>query len=78
MLYVYIYIYSYNYDKMSGDDSCVRECVNHFEFHKEITSKNGFIKNLKKYAKLNVFNSFSYTPVAFLLNLDEKNCNLSG
>lgn len=49
---------SYNYDRMTGDENCVRECVNHFEFHKEITTKNGFIKNLKKYGKLNIINPF--------------------
>ena len=48
--------------------------VNHFEFHREITSKSGLLKNLKEICTENGLNLFDITPITFHINLIDKNC----
>ena len=47
-----------------------KQMVNHFEGHKEITTKNGLLRNLIGYCELNKLNAFDYTPLTFALGLD--------
>ena len=47
--------------------------VNHFEFHREITSKSGLLKKLKEICTENGLNLFDITPITFHINLIDKN-----
>ena len=51
-----------------------KQLLNHFEFHREITTKSGIIKNLTSFCEYSRMNVFDITPLTFLLNLDDKNC----
>lgn len=52
----------------------IKQLLNHFEFHKELTCKYTLIKNLKLYCESNKINLFSITPLTFLIDLDDENC----
>jgi hypothetical protein len=47
-----------------------RQMVNHFEYHAELTTKDGLFRNLLAYAQLNKLNVFDYVPLTFVLDLD--------
>ncbi|KAL4485833.1 hypothetical protein ABPG72_012373 [Tetrahymena utriculariae] len=49
-----------------------KRIVNHFEFHAEITTKNGIIKNIGRYCSERGLNIFDFTPTTFLFSLKEK------
>ena len=49
-----------------------KQAVNHFEFHKEISTKIGLVKNLQQYCELNKINLFDLTPATFIIDLDDK------
>ncbi|KAL4466032.1 hypothetical protein ABPG74_004269 [Tetrahymena malaccensis] len=49
-----------------------KRIVNHFEFHAEITTKNGIIKNIGRYCSDRGLNIFDFTPTTFLFSLKEK------
>ena len=49
-----------------------KQVVNHFEFHKEISTKIGLVKNLQLYCELNKISLFDLTPVTFIIDLDDK------
>lgn len=66
--------YGYRYDRLSDSSCSVKQCLNHFEGHKEITTKNQLIKNLKIYAETNKINLFDITPITFYLDLCEDSC----
>ncbi|EGR31453.1 tubulin-tyrosine ligase family protein, putative [Ichthyophthirius multifiliis] len=42
--------------------------VNHFEFHKQITTKNNLIKNLESFAKFNSLYIYDITPLTYCIN----------
>ena len=44
--------------------------VNHFEHHKEITTKSSLIKNLQLFCEQNRLFLFDLTPATFLIDLD--------
>ena len=46
--------------------------VNHFEFHREITTKSHLLTNLTQFCDKNGLNVFNLTPPTFLINLNEK------
>ena len=64
--------YGYNYDKM-GDGVTKKEIYNHFEHHKEITTKTGLIKNLQRHCSNIKIDPFSLTPTVFTINLEDRN-----
>lgn len=68
--------FSFKYERLNGGISGVKQCVNHFEGHKEITTKNLLIKNLKIYCETNKINMFSITPVTFVIDLDDDACEV--
>eukprot|EP00826_Nyctotherus_ovalis_P024513 TRINITY_DN1894_c0_g1_i4.p1 TRINITY_DN1894_c0_g1~~TRINITY_DN1894_c0_g1_i4.p1 ORF type:complete len:662 (-),score=152.89 TRINITY_DN1894_c0_g1_i4:443-2428(-) len=51
-----------------------KQMVNHFEGHREITTKDGLVKNLIAYCELNKLNAFDYTPLTFTLDIDSACC----
>ncbi|EAR86536.2 tubulin-tyrosine ligase family protein (macronuclear) [Tetrahymena thermophila SB210] len=55
----------------------MKQLVNHLEFHKELTCKYTLIKNLKPYCEQNKINMFTLTPLTFLIDLDDENCDSS-
>jgi len=59
-----ILLYRYDYTRL-----VTNEIYNHFEFHKELTTKTGLLKNLKKYSDLRIFNLYAFIPISFQLNL---------
>ena len=38
------------YNRLTGDNP--KQLVNHFEYHPEISTKNGLVKNLSRYCKV--------------------------
>ena len=64
---------TYNYEKLTNNNG-VKQLVNHFEFHKEISSKAGLIKNLSFYCEQNKMNMFEMTPITFILDLNKDDC----
>lgn len=62
---------TYNYEKLTSG-SGLRQLVNHFEFHKEISSKAGLIKNLSFYCEQNKMNLFDITPITFVLDMNKE------
>jgi hypothetical protein len=46
--------------------------VNHFEFHRELTTKSGLLRNLREFCEESNKNYQDYTPLTFTLNLKEK------
>lgn len=65
---------AYNYEKLT-QNSGVKQLVNHFEFHKEISSKAGLIKNLSYYCEQNKTNLFDITPITFIFDLNKEDCD---
>ena len=63
--------YNFKYERLSKH---VKQCVNFFEGHKEITTKSGLIKNLKTYCETHKINLFDITPVTFNLDLNDESC----
>ena len=47
-----------------------KQMFNHFEFHAEITTKDGIFKNMLNYALRNKLSLFDYVPLTFVINLD--------
>lgn len=62
---------TYNYEKLTSN-STVRQVVNHFEFHKEVSSKAGLVKNLAFYCEQNKTNLFDITPITFILDMNKE------
>lgn len=48
------------------------QIVNHFEYHTEITTKDGLFKNILSYAELNKINIFDYVPLTFIVDVDSQ------
>ena len=75
----------YRFERLSGNQS-LKQMVNHFEFHKEITTKNGLIKSLSSYCEVSLefLNSllissqankiylFDVTPLTFAFDMDDE------
>jgi hypothetical protein len=58
---------------MIGQGNYLKEVVNLFEYHQEITSKLNLVKNLIKHYNHNVSPPFNITPLVFIINFDHKN-----
>ncbi|KRX02454.1 hypothetical protein PPERSA_10071 [Pseudocohnilembus persalinus] len=50
----------------------LKQMVNHFEGHREITTKSGLIKNFRFFCEANKINIFDITPVTFILDLQDQ------
>jgi len=61
----------YRYERLVAN-SGFKQIVNHFENHKEISTKNLLIKNLSLYCELNKVNLFDLTPTTFLFDMDDE------
>lgn len=61
---------SYQYEKLNLNSN-FKQLVNHFEYHKEISSKTGLIKNLAYYCEQNKMNLFDLTPITFIIDLNK-------
>ncbi len=42
----------FNYERLNAT-ALYKQLVNHFEFHREISTKSGLIKNLRQYCEVN-------------------------
>ena len=60
----------FNYDKMIGEGFYLKEAVNQFEFHNELTSKIGLVRSLLKNQSCE--NTFQMLPLVFVLNFEER------
>lgn len=67
---------TYQYEKLNSNSSC-KQILNHFEFHKEISSKASLIKNLAFFCDQNKMNLFDITPTTFLIDLTKEDCDTS-
>jgi len=47
-----------------------KQMVNHFEYHAEVTTKDGLFKNMLSYAQSHKLNVFDYVPLTFTVDLD--------
>jgi hypothetical protein len=47
------------------------QVFNHFEFHREISTKNCLIKNLSNYCEMNKITIFDMTPTTFVFDMDD-------
>lgn len=53
-----------------------KQLVNHFEFHEEISTKSGLIRNLKAVCERDQKNSlFEVTPITFEVDFTSENCD---
>ena len=66
--------YGIKFERLNGGLNGIKQVVNHFEQHKEISTKSGLIKNLQIYCETNKLNLFDITPVTFLIDLQDDNC----
>jgi tubulin monoglycylase TTLL3/8 len=53
---------------MVGEGFYLREIVNYFEFHKEITSKIGLVKSLMKHYNFDMTSPFNIIPLVYVIN----------
>lgn len=60
----------YKYDRLV-ENTNYKQMVNHFEHHREISNKQYLIKNLTYFLESNKMNVFDYTPLTFVLDLDD-------
>eukprot|EP01016_Furgasonia_blochmanni_P037068 TRINITY_DN4322_c0_g2_i2.p1 TRINITY_DN4322_c0_g2~~TRINITY_DN4322_c0_g2_i2.p1 ORF type:complete len:703 (+),score=53.72 TRINITY_DN4322_c0_g2_i2:194-2302(+) len=51
----------------------VKQTVNHFEFHREISMKHKLFKNLQVYCEANSIHLHELTPASFVIELDGEN-----
>lgn len=61
-----------NYSLLSSN---IEQSVNHFECNNELTTNDYLFKNLTNYCQLNKLNVFDYTPLTFVLDLEDKSFN---
>lgn len=54
----------------------LKEMVNYFEHHKEITSKVGLVRSLQKHYNYQMTVPFSILPIVFMVNFEERNWDL--
>jgi tubulin monoglycylase TTLL3/8 len=64
--------FRYNYERMVGEGFYLREIVNYFEFHKEITSKIGLVKSLMKHYNFDMTSPFNIIPLVYVINFQER------
>ena len=64
---------NYQYDRLNLNAN-FKQILNHFEFHKEISSKASLVKNLAFYCEQNKSNLFDITPITFVLDLNKEEC----
>ncbi|KAL4506836.1 hypothetical protein ABPG72_001257 [Tetrahymena utriculariae] len=62
------------YEKLNSNGA--KQCVNHFEEHREISQKDNLVKNLKLFCETNKISLFSITPCTFLIDLNDDSCEL--
>ncbi|EAS01345.2 tubulin-tyrosine ligase family protein (macronuclear) [Tetrahymena thermophila SB210] len=62
------------YEKLNSNGP--KQCVNHFEEHREISQKDNLVKNLKLFCETNKISLFSLTPCTFLIDLNDDSCEL--
>ncbi|KAM3140566.1 hypothetical protein pb186bvf_007378 [Paramecium bursaria] len=66
----------YRYERLILSQN-YKQLVNHFEHHKEISNKMGLIKNLTAYCEKHKLNVFDYTPLTFILDFSDENCDFN-
>jgi hypothetical protein len=54
----------------------VKQIVNHFEFHKELTTKNRLLETMKSYFEGQKRNVFEYMPLSFYVEVNLAKPNL--
>ena len=47
--------------------------LNHYEYHRELTTKSGMLKNLTEICEDNGRNIFEFVPLTFIINLSDRN-----
>ena len=66
--------YDHNVFERSKTTTSVKRALNQFEFHHEVTAKNGLIRNLQIYTETKKIELFSMTPITFIIDFDEEYC----
>ena len=68
------FLYNFKWQPVSNgikfsdlDGLSAKQIVNHFEFHKEISTKSRFFQNMKSYWEGIKYNVFDIMPLTFLL-----------
>jgi tubulin monoglycylase TTLL3/8 len=61
---------------MIGEGIYLKEMVNMFEFHKDITSKIGLVRSFQKYYNYQMTVPFNIIPMVFVVNFEERNWDL--
>ncbi|CAD8142867.1 unnamed protein product [Paramecium octaurelia] len=64
----------YRYERLIVSQN-YKQLVNHFEHHKEISNKSYLIKNLSQYCEKHKLNVFDYTPLTFVIDFSDENCD---
>ncbi|CAD8136227.1 unnamed protein product [Paramecium octaurelia] len=64
----------YRYERLIVSQN-YKQLVNHFEHHKEISNKSYLIKNLSLYCDKHKLNVFDYTPLTFVIDFSDENCD---
>lgn len=60
----------FNFDNCV-DSKVFKHCLNHFEFHQELSNKEYLFKNLTDYCEMNKINVFDFIPVTYCLSLSD-------
>ncbi|CAK83366.1 unnamed protein product (macronuclear) [Paramecium tetraurelia] len=66
----------YRYERLIVSQN-YKQLVNHFEHHKEISNKSDLIKNLSQYCEKHKLNVFDYTPLTFVIDFSDENCDFN-
>ncbi|CAD8135286.1 unnamed protein product [Paramecium octaurelia] len=64
----------YRYERLIVSQN-YKQLVNHFEHHREISNKSYLIKNLSQYCEKHKLNVFDYTPLTFVIDFSDENCD---
>ncbi|CAD8109961.1 unnamed protein product [Paramecium primaurelia] len=65
----------YQYDKLLPGNK-VKQVVNHFEFHQEISQKSNLFRNLSQYCEENQLDILSFVPLTFVLDFTNEKADV--
>ncbi|CAK61223.1 unnamed protein product (macronuclear) [Paramecium tetraurelia] len=71
-----LYSKGYQYDKLVSGNK-VKQAVNHFEFHSEISQKSYLFKNLQHYCEENQIDIMTFVPLTFVLDFTNEKADMS-
>ncbi|CAD8210274.1 unnamed protein product [Paramecium octaurelia] len=65
----------YQYDRLLSGNK-IKQAVNHFEFHSEISQKSNLFRNLSQYCEENQLDILSFVPVTFVLDFTTEKADI--